>query len=582
MAFCYVLIPFRDGGDYLRDCLESLIPELEEGVDIVLIDDGSKLPAIADPSLQPFLRHSRVHLLRHEVNAGPAAARNTGLQWCREAGAENVILLDSDCLAKPGFISAHVQLQKENPNVACIGGAIQGVGPGPWARLDALMSWFMSMPGASAGFINDPYHLPTTNMSLKLKNLPQVDDVFDPSLRTGEDVVFVRELRNRGETVLFSPEPEIIHRDRATFFEFFCHQYRYGLHTYVARLGKESLTILRRTLFVCAFVPGFPLYVLLAVWLNAALLVKRSPWYLIWVPVLILSHAVRGVAVMDGAIRPKKALYPRTPILRVAPESNDHLQRLLLEDCPQTRALPYDSRLDDYRLIWHDKPVLRELYSGFYRRMAAACRPGMTLEIGGGSGDFKEFSPHVVSTDILFAPWLDSVCDAQALPFGDASFDNVIMMDVFHHLERPTVFLQEALRILKPGGRLVMLEPLITPVSHYCYHYFHPEPVVMNVDPFHEPAPDPKRDPYDSNQAIPTLMFFRHQKQFTKKFPGFSLKKIHRCGLIAVPLSGGFRRWSLIPAWAISVVTRLEKILIPVLGSLMGFRMLVILERRPD
>jgi ubiquinone/menaquinone biosynthesis C-methylase UbiE len=108
-------------------------------------------------------------------------------------------------------------------------------------------------------------------------------------------------------------------------------------------------------------------------------------------------------------------------------------------------------RLNDYRLIWHHKPVLRKLYSEFYRRMADACRPGAILEVGGGSGNFKKFAPHVMSTDILFAPWLDSVCDAQSLPFRNGSFDNVMMMDVLHHLERPTIFLREALRVLKPG-----------------------------------------------------------------------------------------------------------------------------------
>ncbi len=558
--------------------MESLLPELEEGVDVVLIDDGSSPPAAANPSLQPLLRHSRIHLLRHEVNAGAAAARNTGLRWCREAGAEIVILLDSDCLAKPGFIGAHIRLQSENPGVACIGGAIQGIGPGPWARLDALMSWFTSMPGAPAGIVNGPYHLPTTNMSLKLKSLLPTDHVFDSSLRTGENPLFIKELRKRGETVLFSPEPEIVHRDRTTFSEVFLHQYRWGLHTYVMRIGGKNLSAGHRALFICAFVTGYPLYVLLATWLNAAPLVKRSLWYLIWVPALLLSYAAKGIAVLDGAIRPGKALYPEAPVLRDAPAPQDHPQ----EGRSQAHVRPYDQRFNDYRSIWHDKPVLRKLYSEFYRRMADACHDGSTLEIGGGSGNFKEFAPHVVSTDVLFAPWLDSTCDAQALPFKDAAFDNMVMIDVFHHLERPTVFLREALRVLKPGGRLVMLEPLITPVSHYCYHYFHPEPVVMKADPFHEPEPDPERNPYDANQAIPTLMFLRRKKQFMEKFPGFNLRQVRRCGLLAVPLSGGFRKWSLISAWAIPAINCLEKILNPVLGPLMGFRMLVILERRPD
>ena len=93
------------------------------------------------------------------------------------------------------------------------------------------------------------------------------------------------------------------------------------------------------------------------------------------------------------------------------------------------------------RAAWDAKPVLRALYHDYYRRMARACRPGRTLEIGGGSGNFKAFAPTVVSTDVTLAPWLDAVCDAHALPFAAASFDNLVLFDVLHHLERPPLFL---------------------------------------------------------------------------------------------------------------------------------------------
>ena len=67
-----------------------------------------------------------------------------------------------------------------------------------------------------------------------------------------------------------------------------------------------------------------------------------------------------------------------------------------------------------YRAIWQRKPVLRAVYGDIYRRIGQCRRPGRVLEIGGGSGNLKEFMQDVVSTDVLFAPWLDAVCDGVA------------------------------------------------------------------------------------------------------------------------------------------------------------------------
>lgn len=51
---------------------------------------------------------------------------------------------------------------------------------------------------------------------------------------------------------------------------------------------------------------------------------------------------------------------------------------------------------------------------------------------------------------------------AERLPFGDESFDRVMMVDTFHHLARHHDAAREILRVLRPGGRFVMDEPDIT------------------------------------------------------------------------------------------------------------------------
>jgi hypothetical protein len=47
------------------------------------------------------------------------------------------------------------------------------------------------------------------------------------------------------------------------------------------------------------------------------------------------------------------------------------------------------SELLTYRDIWRKKPVLRAIYDDCYDRIAAACIPGLTVEIGGGIGNLK-------------------------------------------------------------------------------------------------------------------------------------------------------------------------------------------------
>lgn len=234
-----------------------------------------------------------------------------------------------------------------------------------------------------------------------------------------------------------------------------------------------------------------------------------------------------------------------------------------------------------YRSRWMEKSILRAVYEDYYKSIGSWCREGLTLEIGGGSGNLKAWLPQVVSTDIVHAGWLDCVADAHALPFPSNCFQNIVMIDVLHHLSCPMDFFSEAERVLLPGGRVVLLEPGISPVSRLFYKFFHSEPVDMAADPLSDQPQSRQDDPWDSNQAIPTLIFNRDRKRFEGMFPQLNIISTRWLSMFAYPLSGGFRRWQLLPTFVVSWLLRVEELMEPFLGALCGFRIMVVLEKNP-
>ena len=115
-----------------------------------------------------------------------------------------------------------------------------------------------------------------------------------------------------------------------------------------------------------------------------------------------------------------------------------------------------------------------------YTVMVANVRPGdQVLDIAGGTGDLalafaKKVGPtgRVVHTDINEAMLrtgrnrlLDAgvalptlVCDAEKLPFADGSFDLVSVAFGLRNMTHKEAALAEMNRVLKPGGKLLVLE----------------------------------------------------------------------------------------------------------------------------
>jgi len=106
--------------------------------------------------------------------------------------------------------------------------------------------------------------------------------------------------------------------------------------------------------------------------------------------------------------------------------------------------------------------------------LADVCRGVSTpcLEIGCGEGNnLVRLSEHAGCFGVdLFRRKLHfaasavpeaelAVARADRLPFCEAAFRSVMIRDVLHHTEDPRVVVEEAVRVLAPGGQLWILEP---------------------------------------------------------------------------------------------------------------------------
>jgi ubiquinone/menaquinone biosynthesis C-methylase UbiE len=102
-------------------------------------------------------------------------------------------------------------------------------------------------------------------------------------------------------------------------------------------------------------------------------------------------------------------------------------------------------------------------------------QPGQrVLDVGGGTGRVAEqlagLATNVCvldpSTGMVLEGQRKGICviqgEAEALPYIGDVFDRILMVDAFHHLRDQPWAAREMVRVLAPGGRVVIEEPDIT------------------------------------------------------------------------------------------------------------------------
>jgi SAM-dependent methyltransferase len=89
-----------------------------------------------------------------------------------------------------------------------------------------------------------------------------------------------------------------------------------------------------------------------------------------------------------------------------------------------------------------------------------------------GAGLRNIYRSNVTYCEISALPTTDVVCFGEHLPFKENSFDGAISLAVLEHVKNPQIVFDEIVRVVKPGGRIIIDWPFLQPYHGHPYHFF--------------------------------------------------------------------------------------------------------------
>lgn len=186
------------------------------------------------------------------------------------------------------------------------------------------------------------------------------------------------------------------------------------------------------------------------------------------------------------------------------------------------------------------EPFLRQLYGEWYEVFIAEMEKlpdGMKIELGSGGSFLKLVEPSVIGTDSLPFPTNDLTFSPVSMPFNSDSVSGIFMVDTFCQIPDTHAFLTEAQRVLKPGGKIIMVEPAPSVWGRLANRWFCQKSFDRSGA-----WPNPLSAPYKrANSALTWIVFERDRSRFESQFPDLSLRSMTYHTPLRYLLGGGSR-----------------------------------------
>jgi SAM-dependent methyltransferase len=233
---------------------------------------------------------------------------------------------------------------------------------------------------------------------------------------------------------------------------------------------------------------------------------------------------------------------------------------------------------------WRRSAALRAFYQSLYGELMTFSSSGQTLELGSGIGSLREFFPEVVLSDVALTPFVDQAVSAYDIQASGRSWDNVVAIDVLHHLCHPWEFFASASAALHPGGRVLLAEPASTIWGRRFYRLCHHEPCLPDkIDAKAEFVPDPITGEY-ANMGMGWALFARDRKQTEERLRSLEMRlvAVRWRDFAAYPATGGFSRPAFLPSAVIKGLLACERLVPQQVMKFLALRMLIVVEKTSE
>ena len=215
-----IIVPVYNRPEEVADLLQSLKAQTDKGFEIILVEDGSTIPALpegydASPLRLKYYKKS---------NEGRSIARNYGIE---RADGDFFIFVDSDCILPPDYIAKLRRSMEENPT-DCFGGpdAAHDSFTDTQKAINYAMTAFLTTGGIRGGKVSMEKFTPRTfNMGFARKVYEKVGGFRE---MFSEDIDMSTRIRLAGFSIMLYPDVAVFHKRRGNLKKFWKQVHVFG------------------------------------------------------------------------------------------------------------------------------------------------------------------------------------------------------------------------------------------------------------------------------------------------------------------------------------------------------------------
>jgi GT2 family glycosyltransferase/glycosyltransferase involved in cell wall biosynthesis len=235
-----LIVPCYDTGlPYLEELVWSINQQTRLPDKVVFVDDGSS--GGFAPKLRTLLDGRAAfsyQLIRHGVNRGLAAARNTGL---RELRTDYVINIDSDDIARNDFVQRYADALDADPGLAAVTSYVDYFSDGTDWRLEANTDPRAYRPHGAGGIWSQIQNsLGHANSAYRAGVLRELGGWDESDAAMWEDWALFLKLQSHGARIGVVPRATFLYRSRPTSMA-----RTYSRFTAQARLARSTTSLSR-------------------------------------------------------------------------------------------------------------------------------------------------------------------------------------------------------------------------------------------------------------------------------------------------------------------------------------------------